>query len=110
MYRKLIYMLVGILVLIFLVGCGQQTPATTEAKPTETHIAQPVEPTSIPTVAPTEESAEPTDEPPVDEVAADSSSQDIPEDECLNCHTDKQSLIDTAKPEEEVVSESSGEG
>lgn len=29
---------------------------------------------------------------------------------CLDCHTDKQTLIDTAKPEEEVVSESSGEG
>lgn len=31
-------------------------------------------------------------------------------DECVNCHTDKQMLIDTAKPEEEVVSEDEGEG
>jgi len=38
------------------------------------------------------------------------SAADIPEDHCLNCHTDKDRLIDTAAPEEEVVEESSGEG
>jgi hypothetical protein len=32
------------------------------------------------------------------------------EDQCLACHIDKQQLIDTAKDEEEVISESSGEG
>jgi hypothetical protein len=30
--------------------------------------------------------------------------------ECLVCHTDKDKLIDTAKPEEEVIHESEGEG
>lgn len=109
MYRKFTIILAGLLVLVFLVGCGQQTPQSTEIEPTETLTVQPVEPTSIPTTVPTEEATELTDDTPVDEVA-DSSSGDIPDDECLNCHMDKQRLIDTAKPEEEVVSESSGEG
>lgn len=29
---------------------------------------------------------------------------------CLDCHSDKQELIDTAKPEEVVESESTGAG
>ena len=33
-----------------------------------------------------------------------------PVNECLNCHTDKQKLIDTAKPEVVVEKESSGAG
>ena len=37
---------------------------------------------------------------------------DTPEvvDECVACHTDKQRLIDSAKPEEETVSENEGAG
>lgn len=31
-------------------------------------------------------------------------------DYCLECHIDKQRLIDTAKPEEEVIAENKGEG
>ena len=35
---------------------------------------------------------------------------DLEENECLNCHSDKQRLIDTAKVEEVSESESSGVG
>ena len=31
-------------------------------------------------------------------------------DQCVSCHSDKQMLIDTAKPEEEVISENEGAG
>lgn len=31
-------------------------------------------------------------------------------DPCLECHSDRQALIDTAKPEEEVTNENEGEG
>ena len=31
-------------------------------------------------------------------------------DQCVLCHSDKQQLIDTAKPEEEVISENEGAG
>jgi hypothetical protein len=35
---------------------------------------------------------------------------DVGPDYCLDCHSDQDLLIDTAKPEEVVVSENSGEG
>lgn len=41
---------------------------------------------------------------------AESVIEPAPTNECLNCHTDKQKLIDTAKPEEVQVKESSGAG
>ncbi len=34
----------------------------------------------------------------------------MPADNCLDCHTNKEMLIDTAEPEVEVLSESEGEG
>lgn len=34
----------------------------------------------------------------------------VVKNDCLDCHTDKQRLINTAKPEEIVISENAGEG
>ena len=103
MSRKVIYIPLGILALILLVGCGQSgTPIVSE--PTNTVEISPAPPTAekiLPTATSEAEAVEST---PVN------AQEDEPTDECLECHTDKQRLIDTAKPEEEVVSESSGEG
>jgi hypothetical protein len=71
-----------LIIILFLAGC--QT-ATLESVPTTT--ANP------PTLA-----VEPTVEAVVEV------------DQCVSCHTDKEQLISTAKPEEEVEEESSGVG
>jgi len=36
--------------------------------------------------------------------------EELAPDECLNCHIDKELLIQTANPEEVVISENEGEG
>jgi len=74
---------------IFLASCSTSNAGENVAEPTETEVM----PTATTRVALTL----PTDTPEVI-------------DECLACHKDKQRLIDTAKPEEEVVSENEGAG
>ncbi|MGD9093755.1 MAG: hypothetical protein PVF74_12975 [Anaerolineales bacterium] len=95
-----------VLAMVLLAACGGaptntapvETEVTEVVLPTETEVEQDPTPTEVPTVEPT-----PTEIP--TEVPTE-----VPIDECLECHQDKDRLIDTAKPEEEVVSESSGEG
>ena len=99
-----------ILVVIFLTACGGATTSTAPVEPQETTVVVPteteVEVVASPTVEPTKIEPTATDEEPTVEVLP----TEVPADECLECHQDKDRLIDTAKPEEEVVSESSGEG
>ena len=47
----------------------------------------------------------PTEAPP-----AEFTAEPVPVDNCLDCHTNKDLLIQTADPEEEVISENEGEG
>jgi len=78
--RRYWIILVAFLMLV-LAGCQQATTEQSEATPTE----------ASPTIMPTEEV--------VSQV-----------DYCLSCHTDKEQLISTAKPEEPVEAESKGVG
>lgn len=84
-------------------------PAETVSTASEVHTeAPPATDTQAPeiTAAPTGEEAEaPTEAPTQTEVAAVAQV-----DNCVECHTDKDQLIDTAAPEEEVVEESEGAG
>ena len=58
-----------------------------------------------PTLEPTEEVAQEPTLPP-----ATPTSEPEAINYCLDCHTDKDQLISTAKPEEEVISENEGAG
>jgi hypothetical protein len=87
--RVIFLLLVGSLLIA---ACGQQ-------------VATEIQPPSSSSVAP---EPAPVSEAPV-MVAEPVALVETP-DECLLCHTDKQRLIDTAKPEEDLEAENKGEG
>lgn len=95
MKRRLLGFLIISTILVGLSACQAATP--TPVPPTET---QPPTATLPPTAEPTQEPT-PTSPPPTPTEAVSS---------CITCHGDKQALIDTADPVEEVVSENEGEG
>lgn len=82
-FLKPITMIVLMFALLSACGAPASPTVTSEAEPQSTPVA---EPAGTETVA----------------VA------DV--DQCVTCHTDKQRLIDTAKPEENVEGESKGVG
>jgi hypothetical protein len=94
MLRPTVIIAALILALAFLlVGCSSEVPA----EPTPTQEQEVSEPTPTEVV----EENSPAVEQEV-EVAVDQA--------CVDCHQDKERLIDTADPEEPVEAESSGEG
>jgi len=99
--RILKTIILTVLLLALLSACQVEPTLVGEPETTQTEMATLTE---TPTAAPTEIALNPDPE----EVQSDPTPEVV--DECLNCHIDKQRLIDTAKPEEEVVSENEGEG
>jgi hypothetical protein len=103
--------LIMILIGVFMVSCGnresENAGAPTEIENTSSLAAEEIDEQ---TVAPSEGTEEEiaTDEP--TEVAAEEAVLEPEVDECLECHTDKDKLIETASMEEEVESESTGPG
>jgi len=103
--------LIMILIGLLMVSCGnresENTGTSTENQSTSTLTTEDVEEE---TVAPSEtaEDEVATDEPV--EVASDIEVIQSEVDECLECHTDKDKLIETTSMEEEMESESTGPG
>ena len=112
---KTIFLVTVLLLVVSIAGCGSE-PIPTVEPPAATHaypppMNDPDEVVASLTAMPDEEvatSSETEEEPdpePTDEVAAEPQV-----DNCVECHTDQQILIDTADPIAEIVSENEGEG
>ena len=106
-------LIVLMLMLLSLVGCAEQ--ATPEVQPPATEHAYPAplnDPaevatslTAVPEDEAVETNRETTEPDPTEAIAAEPQV-----DNCVECHTDQQTLIDTADPVVEVESENEGEG
>lgn len=97
---KTIWFLLGLLLFvgaIALAGCQSAEPDSAN----EAVQVADLEPVLVQTAT----AVTPTDEPP-----AEPTGEPVPIDNCLDCHTNKDLLIQTADPEEEVISENEGEG
>ena len=95
-----------------LMGCRGQTPG-----PEVEQVEEPVSQVSPTEVVPATQiaTAEPTQVPPQPtEIVQPTPTRIIVPteiaDHCMDCHIDKERLIDTADEEEEIVSENEGEG
>lgn len=92
---------------IGVVGCTQATAdVTTDEDPAVAETApSPTEEATVVAMAQDDDAEEEEDTD--DDTSADTVE---PVDECLACHIDKDLLIETAEPEEEVIDEDEGEG
>ncbi|MCA9970272.1 MAG: hypothetical protein KC425_08655 [Anaerolineales bacterium] len=95
-----------LLLLLLLLAAGCQTNETTNTAvsdlPTPTRVESAT--VSAAETAVAQAAISPTEE------AIAPETEVMAVDECLNCHVDKDMLIQTANPEEEVISENEGEG
>jgi hypothetical protein len=111
--KRLQTCLISMLLLLVLTGCAEQATPVAEAHPAATQIVP------TPMNSPEEVAAllnTGTGEP-AEETTADTAPEptELPTEEaqvnyCVECHGDKDMLIDTAKPEQEVISENEGAG
>ncbi|MCB9419636.1 MAG: hypothetical protein H6667_07520 [Ardenticatenaceae bacterium] len=93
-----------LLAALSLTGCGSKEPApVAETGATEAEIA-------VAEVQATETAVAANEVDVAEVVAEETAVTEAPTDECLACHIDKEMLIATAAPEEEVISENEGEG
>ena len=94
--------------MVLISACGPKdtpTPAPTEIAQVESEPTATEVPTDIP---------EPTATQEIRMIATAEATEEIVEDNeaaaCIDCHSDKELLIETARVEEEVESENEGEG
>ncbi|GJM40752.1 MAG: hypothetical protein DHS20C20_10340 [Ardenticatenaceae bacterium] len=97
---KLIGFLMSLLLLVGMVAMAGCQSADSDSVEDAVQVAE-VEPVILETVTAVSPTEEPISEP---------AEEPVPIDNCLDCHTNKDLLIETADPEEEVISENEGEG
>ena len=93
--------------IVLLAACSPAAPATDPAQPTTVPPSPVVEDTAVPATSQVEE---PTDEASPEPLEPTAIAEAVQTDSCVECHSDKDTLIAVAEPEQVLESESSGEG
>jgi mono/diheme cytochrome c family protein len=110
---KQLFLVAGLLLVMSLVGCAEATspeaPATATAYAYPAPLNDPADVAASLTEVP-EEGAADTNEEPAEPEPTEAIAAEPQVDNCVECHTDQQTLIDTADPVAEVESENEGEG